>query len=479
MPTKQIDIRKQPRLSFARTFRLTINGIKYRLFRSAVTMAVITVAIAFLMNSATEGLVKSAVKDNTEGRIQALQMAPRWASYLTAPGSDEVILTSVATGTYLVGEAPADSVQGTAAIAATVLTYFNDLQYGHRRQLIHNRTGLDIFAYLATDEGRERFDAGMSVNKSLSFPLTGDELTAFLADWPNALAAVNAERDARKAAIAQISKSLDDRTPMEALTDATGDFGEVIRAAGYELDAETAATLVRQSHDILDRRRLEGTMSKLELKKKLAARYDVLPSEVSGLYIWDKLGGSAEATAYVGICKDLELGLELSPERIVELSKKHKERSVLLRAERLSAGVGGGPLGLGERMTWLLMVSMLVCGVGIANAMLMTVTERFREIATLKCLGALDFFIMLMFVLEASLLGLIGGFFGAILGLILGFARMLGLYGTQAVTSAQPLEMFVAILVAMGVGLILAVLAAVYPSFKAARLAPMEAMRIE
>ena len=55
-----------------------------------------------------------------------------------------------------------------------------------------------------------------------------------------------------------------------------------------------------------------------------------------------------------------------------------------------------------SKQTWLITLSLLVCVVGIANAMLMSVTERFREIGTMKCLGALDSFIVKLFLLEST-----------------------------------------------------------------------------
>ena len=61
-----------------------------------------------------------------------------------------------------------------------------------------------------------------------------------------------------------------------------------------------------------------------------------------------------------------------------------------------------------SKQTWLISLSLLVCVVGIANAMLMSVTERFREIGTMKCLGALDTFIVKLFLLESTFQGLAG-----------------------------------------------------------------------
>jgi putative ABC transport system permease protein len=111
--------------------------------------------------------------------------------------------------------------------------------------------------------------------------------------------------------------------------------------------------------------------------------------------------------------------------------------------------------------------------------MLMTVTERFRQIATLKCLGALDGFIMLMFVLESSLLGVAGGLVGGALGGALGVARMRAAFGGSFAGCVPWGGLAVGLLLAVLCGVALAAVASVYPAFRAARLAPMEAMRVE
>jgi hypothetical protein len=70
--------------------------------------------------------------------------------------------------------------------------------------------------------------------------------------------------------------------------------------------------------------------------------------------------------------------------------------------------------GLSGRQIFLLSISFVVCMVGITNAMLMSITERFREIATMKCLGATDRYILLQFMMEAGLQGFFGGLLGVV-----------------------------------------------------------------
>ena len=128
---------------------------------------------------------------------------------------------------------------------------------------------------------------------------------------------------------------------------------------------------------------------------------------------------------------------------------------------------------------WLVSLSLLVCVVGITNAMLMSVTERFREIGTMKCLGALDSLIRKLFFLEAIFQGLLGSLCGVVLGALFVLLISLAKYGAQAVT-LLPLEQFVMrVGIALTVGVVLSVVGAIFPASRAAAMAPARAMATE
>jgi cell division protein FtsX len=77
------------------------------------------------------------------------------------------------------------------------------------------------------------------------------------------------------------------------------------------------------------------------------------------------------------------------------------------------------PLMPAEQQSWYLMMglAMVVSVAGVLNALLMSVTQRYREIGTMKCLGALDGFILLSVLLEAAILGVTGAVLGVLAGL--------------------------------------------------------------
>jgi hypothetical protein len=128
---------------------------------------------------------------------------------------------------------------------------------------------------------------------------------------------------------------------------------------------------------------------------------------------------------------------------------------------------------------WLLSLALMVAFVGILNSMLMSVTERFREIGTMKCLGALDSFIIKLFLIESLFQGVVGTIVGIICGLALSFASAAGSYDGYVWKNLPVAGILTSIAMCLVIGIGLTVAGAVYPAWQAARMQPIEAMRAE
>ena len=122
-------------------------------------------------------------------------------------------------------------------------------------------------------------------------------------------------------------------------------------------------------------------------------------------------------------------------------------------------------------------ISLLVGGIGIMNIMLVTVTERTREIGLRKALGARKSDIMLQFLTESALLSLIGGVFGILLGWALGAG--VGLIAANSSTPLEPVVQIDAILLSTIFSTLVGLFFGWYPARRAAELEPVDALRYE
>lgn len=130
-----------------------------------------------------------------------------------------------------------------------------------------------------------------------------------------------------------------------------------------------------------------------------------------------------------------------------------------------------------SKQMWLIGLSLLVCVVGIANAMLMSVTERFREIGTMKCLGALDSFIVKLFLLESTFQGVAGTAAGIAIGFLLTLGLALLDYGGFVIDYFPAAGIVQSALYALVAGTVLSLIGALLPAYRAAKMEPVEAMR--
>ena len=153
-----------------------------------------------------------------------------------------------------------------------------------------------------------------------------------------------------------------------------------------------------------------------------------------------------------------------------------------------SRAIAGPDIEPGEasRMTWLVALSLVVCTVGITNSMLMSVTERFKEIGTMKCLGALNQFIVRLFMIEAFFLGTLASTLGWAVGtrLIVLIKLISGVPddappGTRALGALDIGDVIGILVFCVPVGAILTAVATFIPALRAAQIPPAAALRVD
>ncbi len=154
-----------------------------------------------------------------------------------------------------------------------------------------------------------------------------------------------------------------------------------------------------------------------------------------------------------------------------------KDDFIARSAEQATEIIGSVTLGLTVFLALVAAISLLVGGIGIMNIMLVSVTERTKEIGLRKAVGAKKNDILLQFLFEAVSLTLSGGFIGLFIGIFAGW------FLTQLASKAlgqidfvlSGSSVFLALFMAVGTGLVFGL----YPARKAANLSPMEALRFE
>ena len=159
------------------------------------------------------------------------------------------------------------------------------------------------------------------------------------------------------------------------------------------------------------------------------------------------------------------------------LNDPDKDDFVARSAEQVTQTINSVTLGLTVFLSLVAAISLLVGGIGIMNIMLVSVTERTREIGLRKAVGARQRDILLQFLFEALSLTLTGGFMGLVLGVFFGW--FLSAIAAKALGDFPFILSFTAIglalTMAVGTGLVFGL----YPARRASLLSPMEALRYE
>ena len=228
-----LEIKKQPRLGLKRVIQLTVNGIKYRFFRSLVTMVVITVAIAFLMNSGVESLIKREVNQYSSEQIANERLAIFWLAKLKNAGTVDSHIEELSQldkqsdkfKEFMAFAQVKNAIEIHQEIikAANYLNFFNSMNYGNRRRLVQQATQSRIFDYLQPPEKQESFFATLSEIRSVSLPKEEEGIDpeesfkGFLGSWPSLKASIQKAILAKEQAILNLSQQHKDAELLELL----------------------------------------------------------------------------------------------------------------------------------------------------------------------------------------------------------------------------------------------------------------------
>ncbi len=494
---RKIDVRRQHRMSLRETWTLCIRGVKHRLFRSALTLAVVVLAVAFFMFLLCDSMYQRSVGKGVDAEIAASRAAQIQLTRLLTPATatsamrhlaaaakagDEAALAEAAAVTGL----PPEEIAGIAELALQERTYtdwFATMPVGRRLILVKRDLGRDALRHVLAEPDEFFRQLGIMVDLRVPGPRKADGLRDFLAVFPDYVGRMDDFLDRWNAKVAEAGRLTAARLAAAgglpetrwipgAPADETEAWRAEVAALGFSFSPEDLATMRTQLRDANDEADLSDRLSDAKFRESWKVKF----REATDSTAEEKMGRLGDKRA-----RELLADL-LPPERLDELAARHAAAGRLAQLERaLAASLGDDSalLGLSGRQLFLLGISFLVCMVGIANAMLMSITERYREIATMKCLGATDSYILSQFMMEAALQGFFGGLVGVVLGFAIATARSALSFGGHLWAYFPAGDVALCALFSLAAGVLLSALASIQPSWAASRMAPMEAMRVE
>jgi len=486
--TAMLQIQDQPRLPLHKQVEICADGIHHRLFRATLTLSIVILAIAFLMNVLTESMIAKACKHEVFAEAQSLRQLNQFDVFFEGPLDANQLSRRIASSSpdswqgmalshWLGLTEPAyETLHDRTVQAEKQLGWLSSLSMGHRRMLIGNRDDRQSLAFLADSTNQQAFRDALVQIPSLSEPEGLLDFAAIYPDYEQRIEQLLAPMNSR---LQLLSGQLDGEPMSERFATAADSSEELAKLKTLladnhvELDDSLFTALQEQATHASRTRELFKLLSQPQLSSQWQSEYHEIYE------IDTALATLASDPGRVRWLVDSTQAQNADVSQLSETLKRLvREREITATEERLAINYGRAT-GIGQKVFWLIVVSLLVCIVGIANAMLVSVLERFREIATMKCLGALDGFIAVLFLLEAAFLGAVGGLIGVLIGFVIGLLRMTVGYGGWVYSSFPVGDLLIAAGISVLTGLALATLAAIYPAWMASRMPPMEAMRIE
>lgn len=485
-----IDVRKQKNLALSRMLGLCVRGIAHRLLRSVLTLAVVVLAVAFFMFLLAENAFLGATAKGVWKEASQQRLAPRLLNHLFNAPSGAVLSRRLGSRAATLAEYAAvsgwdpDRVRRLARACRReqeALRFFEEIPVGKRVILAQKRRGREIFRFLADPREMEVFAERIKPMPDLrlpggmpgfaafvvEFPRHEAELAAFAAAWRKGIDAFSGASAALTGGAADIESWIVAAPPAQLEA-----WGELVRSRGFRLESTWLASVRKQLEIAQHRQKIVRMLSSAEKRAAWGRAF----RQSGRMSIGEKIG-RLDDDRVVAILDEA-----YSRDRLAEVSAAAAyERRLAALEQKLTGRVDSERDGraLSTRQAFLLFISFVVCMVGIANAMLMSITERFREIATLKCLGATDRYVLIQFMLEAALHGIAGGALGMVIGFAIALAKSAIGLGSYVFAYWPGQDLGVSAVASLAAGVLLAVLASMYPSWAASRMVPMEAMRIE
>jgi len=196
----EFEVRPQNRLSLEKCFGLVLSGIQFRLFRSAVTVVVIALAVAFLVTMLTDGFVGQKVADAVDERSMPRKVFLFWVDRLSVNIAESEVARTLISSTpgdnrweemKSWGKLDDATLAGLAEVARQeqmYLDWFTALPEGVKRPLVGRAMGREILELLLAEKEQSRFVETMP-KTGKQMPTSLDDFRRFLTDWSNTRAA--------------------------------------------------------------------------------------------------------------------------------------------------------------------------------------------------------------------------------------------------------------------------------------------------
>ncbi len=484
----EITVKKQRQMSFRETLDFCVSSILHRFSRSLLTLSVVILAVAFFMYLQCDNFFRREIRGTVRAEVQQSRAGAKLASLLFSPyshtefvrmiaGCDDELLCQLGKS-FSWDDFEAKRIRRTAVAIAVLEGFFKELPPGKLQIFLAGGKGLsdlEKFSSMPADRVIRQ-----SRTLGINLPMERKDIEFFMADYPASL------RDLRRAEVQwkAFQRKLCTYAGIRPSGTAVRSGRSWMIGLGAEQELKLQKFLAGEKF-LPDRIRWEKMMEYLKIQdaRDRVSAHLALPAVRQQ---WRRTFG---AEAYTRLDEKLAI-LDRKECRAFGGALTDSERSAVARAtrERLRLNALQESFMISEtdlaeedhsRQIYLMTLAFFVCVIGITNAMLMSITERFSEIATLKCLGATDFFILVQIVLESLLQGILGGIAGIFFGFLAAVAANFISAGSLffgAWNFVGPAE---AACWSLAAGIVLAILSSIYPAVKASCMAPMEAMRVQ